>query len=307
MSAPSAPTLLILAAGMGSRYGGLKQMDPVGPSGETILDYSVYDAIRAGFGKLVFVLRKEIEQPFREAVGRRFEKRIATEYVFQALDKIPAGFTVPAGRTKPWGTTPAILMAADTIREPFASINADDFYGAESYRLLAQHLQSGPGHKAPGCYAMVGFVLEQTLSEFGAVARGVCRINGSGYLENVVEMTGIARDAAKITNTDAEGRVTPLAGDELVSMNIWGFTPQIFAQLRERFEAFLQQNGRELKRECYLPNTVNELVAAGEAKVRVLRTGDAWFGVTYREDGPRVAASIRHLVREGAYPERLWS
>lgn len=302
MDSTQAPTLLILAAGMGSRYGGLKQIEPVGPSGEAIIDYSIFDAMRAGFGKLVFVLRKEIEQPFKEAVGARFEKRIPVEYVFQELDKIPAGFTVPAGRTKPWGTTHAILMAADAIHEPFAAINADDFYGAESYRLLAQHLQPGVED-----YAMVGFTLDKTLSEFGTVARGVCRVNDDGYLESVVELTAIERKGAQVQNTDAEGRVTSLAGNEPVSMNMWGFTPRVFGQLRERFEAFLRQNGTDAKRECYIPSTVNELVAAGEARVKVLRTQDAWFGVTYREDHPRVAESIRRLVRQGLYPERLWS
>ncbi|MGA7343280.1 MAG: sugar phosphate nucleotidyltransferase [Terracidiphilus sp.] len=302
MNSTSAPTLLVLAAGMGSRYGGLKQIEPVGPSGEAIIDYSIYDALRAGFGKLVFVLRKEIEQPFKEAVGARFEKRIAVEYVFQELDKIPAGFTVPAGRTKPWGTTQAILMAADAIHEPFAAINADDFYGPQSYRLLAAHLQSGAED-----YAMVGFTLSNTLSEFGSVARGVCRVNAGGYLESVVEMTAIERDGAQVKNTDAGGRVTVLAGNEPVSMNMWAFTPRVFAQLRGRFEAFLRQSGADLKRECYIPSTVNDLVADGEARVKVLRTGDAWFGVTYREDHPRVVESIRRLVREGAYPERLWS
>jgi hypothetical protein len=305
MNASASPTLLILAAGMGSRYGGLKQIEPVGPAGEAIIDYSIYDALRAGFGRLVFIIRKDIEQPFREAVGARFEKRIAVEYVFQELDKIPAPFTVPGGRTKPWGTTQAILMAADTIHEPFAAINADDFYGAESYRLLAQHLQPGPSADIVD-YAMVGFVLRNTLSEFGSVARGVCRIGAGGYLEGVVEMTSIARDDAGIRNTDAEGRVTPLTGDEPVSMNMWGFTPRVFPQLRARFDAFLRANSTDLKRECYIPSTVNDLVADGEALVKVLRTSDAWFGVTYREDHPRVVENIRRLIRAGAYPERLW-
>lgn len=302
MNSNPAPTLLILAAGMGSRYGGLKQIDPVGPGGEAIIDYSIYDAIRAGFGKLVFVLRKEIEQAFRDAFGERFEKRIAVEYVFQELDKLPAGFTVPAGRSKPWGTTHAILMAADAIREPFASINADDFYGAESYRLLAQHLTSSTDD-----YSMVGFTLNKTLSEFGSVARGVCRVNGEDYLENIVELTSIERAGAEVNNTDAEGRITRLTGDEPVSMNMWGFTPKIFGQLRGRFDTFLRRHGTELKGECYVPSTVGELVAEGEARVKVLRTPNEWFGVTYREDHPRVAANIRRLVQEGVYPERLWS
>src|SRR5580693_8911083 len=219
MRTMQAPTLLVMAAGMGSRYGGLKQIDPVGPSGETIIDYSIYDALRAGFGKLVFVIRKDIEEAFRETVGARFEKRVAVDYVFQGLEDIPEGFSVPAGRTKPWGTTQAILMAADAIREPFAAINADDFYGAESYRLLAQHLQPGVED-----YAMIGFILRNTLSEFGSVARGICRVDQDDYLEGVVELTSIERKGAEIQNTGAEGRITPLTGDEAVSMNMWGFT-----------------------------------------------------------------------------------
>lgn len=302
MDATQAPALLVLAAGMGSRYGGLKQMDPVGPSGETLLDYSVYDALRAGFRKLVFVLRKEFEQPFRKAVSARFEDRVPIEFVFQELDRLPTGFTVPAGRTKPWGTAQAVLMAADAIRGPFAAINADDFYGVESYRLLAAHLLSGTAD-----FAMVGYTLDKTLSEFGAVARGVCRVDRDDYLESVVELTGIAREGGEIRNTDAEGRVTPLTGAEPVSMNIWGFTPRVFPQLRERFEAFLHQHGADVKSECYLPAAVNELTAAAQARVKVLRTNDSWFGVTYREDHARVTASIRHLVEQGLYPEDLWS
>jgi dTDP-glucose pyrophosphorylase len=301
--------LLILAAGMGSRYGGLKQIEPVGPGGEAILDYSVFDALRAGFGKLVFVIRKDIEQPFKQIVGARFENRVAIEYVFQELDKIPAPFTVPAGRTKPWGTTHAILMASNTIHEPFAAINADDFYGAESYRLLSGHLRPGSAPNADDDtpnYSMVGFILRNTLSEFGSVARGVCRVNPQDYLESVVELTSIARDGAEIKNTDPEGRTTPLTGDEPVSMNMWGFTPRVFPQLRARFAAFLRAHAGDLKRECYIPSTVNDLVADGEARVKVLRTPDAWFGVTYREDHARVVESIRSLVRAGAYPERLW-
>ncbi len=297
----SPPTLLILAAGMGSRYGGLKQIESVGPAGEAIIDYSIYDALRAGFGRLVFLIRKDIEERFRASVGAHFENRVAVDYAFQELDKIPAPFTVPTGRTKPWGTTHAILMAADTIHEPFAAINADDFYGAQSYRLLAEHLQPGVED-----YAMVGFILRNTLSEFGSVARGVCRIDAQNYLQGVIEMTAIARDGEQIRNTDAEGHITLLTGNEPVSMNMWGFTPRIFPQLRERFEAFLRANSTDLKRECYIPSTINELVSAGAARVEVLRTSDPWFGVTYREDHPRVVESIRRLIRAGAYPERLW-
>jgi len=296
------PTLLVLAAGMGSRYGGLKQIDPVGPADETIIDYSIYDAMRAGFGKLVFVIRKDIEQQFKEIVGARFEKRIAVEYVFQELDKLPPGCSLPAGRTKPWGTTHAILMAADTIRAPFAAINADDFYGAEAYRLLAQHLTSGTTD-----YAMVGFILRNTLSKFGSVARGVCRVNENNHLKSVVEMMKIEPDGGGAKNTDAAGQITKLTGEEAVSMNFWGFTPALFPQLKTQFEAFLKKSGNELKSECYIPSTVNDLVVVGQAKVKVLRTNDFWFGVTYREDRPQVVESIRQLIAQGKYPEKLWA
>jgi dTDP-glucose pyrophosphorylase len=296
-----APTLLVLAAGMGSRYGGLKQIDPVGPGGETIIDYSIYDALRAGFGKLVFVIRKDIEEPFKQIVGARFEKRIAVEYVFQELDELPPGFKVPQGRTKPWGTAHAILMAAGAIHEPFAVINADDFYGAEGYRALAQQLQSGTAD-----YAMVGFVLRNTLSEFGSVARGVCQVSAGGFLEGVVEFANIQRDGELARNTDATGHVTMLTGNEVVSMNMWGFASRIFEQLREHFQKFIELKGSDARSECYITSVVNELVRSGLERVRILRTNDAWFGVTYREDHPRVVESIGRLIRDGVYPERLW-
>lgn len=296
------PTLLVLAAGMGSRYGGLKQIDPVGPDGETIMDYSIYDARRGGFNKVVFVIRKEIERPFRETIGARFEKRIAVEYVFQEIGKLVPAHLAPAGRTKPWGTTHAILMAANTIREPFAVINSDDFYGAESYRMLAHHLKS-----ATPDYAMVGYVLRHTLSEFGAVARGVCTTDADGCLREIVELERIERDGGHAINTDREGRVTKLTGDETVSMNMWGFTPHVFSQLEERFQNFLKLKSADVNAECYIPSTVNDLISSGEARVRVLRSGEPWFGITYREDRQRAVDSIRRLIESGAYPKRLWS
>jgi hypothetical protein len=296
------PSLLVMAAGMGSRYGGLKQIDPVGPSGETLMDYSIFDAMRAGFGRVVFVIRKDIETPFRETIGAKFEKRIPVDYVYQELDKIPAGFKIPEGRTKPWGTTQAVLMAEDAIHEPFAVINADDFYGAEGYQVLEKHLTSG----SPD-YAMVGFVLRNTLSDFGSVARGVSKADSNGYLETVSELTSIVREGNGGKNTDPSGNETHLTGDELVSMNMWGFTPQVFPQLRERFRAFLERGATELKSEHYVPSAVNELVSSGQARVKVLRTNDTWFGVTYREDRPRVIDSIAALVRKGKYPEKLWN
>jgi UTP-glucose-1-phosphate uridylyltransferase len=297
----SKPTLLVLAAGMGSRYGGLKQIDPVGPNGETIIDYSIYDALRAGFGKLVFVIRHDFEKQFQESIGSRFEKRIPVEYVFQELDMLPPGFSVPAGRTKPWGTTHAILLAEHVVREPFAAINADDFYGRQAYLVLAQHLTSGTAD-----YAMVGFILRNTLSEHGSVARGVCHVDRQNYLQSVIEMTKIERDGAGVKNTEADGKITTLTGDEPVSMNYWGFTPAVFGHLRERFAGFLNNSGNDLKSECYIPSTVNELVTAGQARVKVLRSGDSWFGVTYREDRPRVVESIRKLIARGDYPAKLW-
>jgi dTDP-glucose pyrophosphorylase len=294
------PTLLILAAGMGSRYGGLKQIDPVGPNGETIIDYSIYDALRSGFGKLVFVIRRDIEQPFREIVGARFEKHAAVEYVFQQLGDLPPGFSVPAGRQKPWGTGQAILAAADTIHEPFAVINADDFYGANSFHQLAERLQTG----GPD-YAMVGFVLRNTLSEFGSVARGVCRMTGDGHLQSVTEVIGIQMDGADAKYTDTAKNVHQLAGDTVVSMNLWGFSPTLFGHLRTQFVEFLQQHGREEKSEFYIPVVVNTLVETGRERCKVLRSPDSWFGVTYREDRPRVVESIRRLIARGDYPEKL--
>lgn len=295
------PTLLVMAAGMGSRYGGLKQIDPVGPAGETIIDYSIYDALRAGFGKLVFVIRQDIEQAFKETVGARFEKRVPVEYVFQELEKLPRGFSVPAGRTKPWGTTQAVLMAEGVIKEPFAVINADDFYGAESYRVLAEYLTSGSED-----YAMVGFVLRNTLSDFGSVARGVCRVNAESYLERIEELTNIERENDGAKNTAPDGTVTRLSGNEPVSMNFWGFTPRIFSQLNEVFDGFLKRSGNELKTESYVPAAVGELITAGQSRVKVLHSADPWFGVTYREDRPRVVDSIRKLVDAGKYPASLW-
>jgi UTP-glucose-1-phosphate uridylyltransferase len=301
MELMTTPALLVLAAGMGNRYGGLKQIDPVGPGGEPIIDYSIYDALRAGFRKLVFVIRKDIEQQFKEAVGARIERRITVNYAFQELDMLPPGFSVPAGRTKPWGTTHAILTAAEAISGPFAVINADDYYGPEGYRALAQHLQSGTMG-----YAMVGFILRNTLSDFGAVSRGVCQISDHGLLQQVVELTNIERDGPHARNTDAAGRIIRLTGNEVVSMNMWGFTPQIFGQLRERFHKFLKLNITDVQSESHLPSIMNELVHTGEARVRVLPTNDSWAGVTYREDRPRVVGAICRLIDNGTYPKRLW-
>jgi dTDP-glucose pyrophosphorylase len=301
MKLTSPPALLVLAAGMGNRYGGLKQVDPVGPGGEIIIDYSIYDALRAGFGKVVFVIRKDIEQAFKQAVGARFERHIAVEYVFQELDKLPLGFSVPAGRTKPWGTLHAVLMAAEAIDEPFAVINADDFYGSEGYRMLAQYLQSGAAD-----HAMVGFVLHNTLSDFGAVSRGVCRVDDNDFLQGIVELTNIERDGVHAKNIDSTGWISTLSGDEVVSMNMWGFAPRVFGQFGEHFQTFLELDGSDAQAESYVPSAVNELVLTGQARVKVLRTNDSWAGVTYREDHPRVVQTIRRLIDRGNYPNRLW-
>lgn len=302
MKPMTSTALIVLAAGMGNRYGGLKQIDPVGPAGETIIDYSIYDALRAGFSKVVFVIRRDIERQFKHAFGARFEERIAVEYVFQELDMLPSGFSVPAGRTKPWGTMHAILAAQNVISGPFAVINADDYYGPEGHRALAQHLRSSSMD-----YAMVGFVLRNTLSDFGAVARGVCRVGDDDFLQEVVELKNIERDGLHATNIDAADHMTRLTGDEVVSLNLWGFTPKIFEQLKEHFQRFLEQNISNIQSESYLPSMVNELVQTRQARVKVLRTSDTWAGVTYREDHARVVETIRRLVDDGAYPTRLWS
>jgi NDP-sugar pyrophosphorylase family protein len=295
------PTLLILAAGMGSRYGEQKLIEPVGPDGETIMDFSIYDARRAGFGRIVLVIRREIEHRAKEIVNARIGKHLKVEYVYQDLAQLPPGFQAPAGRAKPWGTTHAILTASSTIHEPFAVINVDDFYGAESYHALAHHLQSGTTD-----YAMAGFVLRNTLSDFGAVARGVCQVDGNGFLENIVELKSIEREGGHATDIDTEGQETRLTGNEVVSMNMWGFTPHVFGQLHEHFQRFLEVNGRDLEAECFIPSTVNEMLMAGQVRVKVLRCADTWFGLTYREDHPRAVESIRRLIEDGNYPKRLW-
>ncbi len=301
------PTLLVLAAGMGSRYGGLKQIDPVGPSGETIIDYSIYDSIRAGFGKLVFVIRRDIEADFKESIGKKYEDKIDIDYAFQELTMVPEGFSVPEQRRKPWGTGHAVLTAEEVINEPFAVINADDFYGAHSFRVLADYLKTAQDGERVANYAMVGFVLRNTLSEFGTVARGVCHTNADGFLENVVETTNIAKDGDRATYTDDEGTVQQLSGDEIVSMNMWGFTPSIFDHLRQQFADFVQERGGEEKAEFYIPTVVNNLISQDVARVTVLSSQDSWFGVTYREDKPYVVDSIKSLVENDVYPEALWA
>jgi UTP-glucose-1-phosphate uridylyltransferase len=301
----SSPTLLVLAAGMGSRYGGLKQVDPVGPSGETILDYAVFDAIREGFGRVVFVIRKEFEEAFRTQVSAKYADKVKVDYVFQALDALPPGFTVPAGREKPWGTGHAVWCARDAVKEPFAVIGADDFFGRDAFRQLAAFLREEITDKeaAPN-FAMIGYRLANTLSENGAVSRGVCATGGDGYLAKVVEHTGIRREeVAAVSGAGADKKYT---GEETVSMNCWAFTPEFFTGLNEQFEAFLEARGHEMKSEFYLPEAVSEQVAEGLVTVEVRPTSANWFGVTYREDKPRVQAALAGLVASGEYPAALF-
>ena len=305
--AVSGPTLLILAAGIGSRYGGFKQIDPLGEAGEVAIDYALYDAWRAGFRKAVFVVRPELEQPLREHFGTRLNGRLETAFVFQDLADLPSGVAVPTGSTKPWGTGHAIRSAREVVREPFAAINADDFYGPEAYRQLAQFLMAAPGGTGSGQdYAMVGFEVRKTLSRHGSVSRGVCSVNPDGFLRQVVERTRIEDVAGRIRYWVDDATTAELQGDEVVSMNMWGFRPSVFAYLEREFELFLAKNGQELKAEFYIPSVVDRLVAAGECRVRVLRTPDTWFGMTYPQDRPEVQARIRELVSDGTYPRSLW-
>jgi UTP-glucose-1-phosphate uridylyltransferase len=299
------PTLLVLAAGMGSRYGGLKQIDPMGPSGETILDYSVFDALRAGFGKVVFIIRPDFEKDFRERIAVKFAGRIEVGFAFQTIDQLPVGFSVPAGREKPWGTTHAILCARDAVKTPFAVINADDFYGRDSYATLGDYLSVLTNDST--AYAMVGFTLKNTLSVHGTVARGVCQTDPSGKLTDIQELTKIAKLAQGAEHRGDDGQVVALTGEEPVSMNMWGFTPAIFPQLEADFRAFLTAKGAEMKSEAYIPMSVGSLIRAGQATCQVLRSDSTWFGVTYREDKPVVQASISQQVSSGAYPSSLWA
>lgn len=297
-------TLLVLAAGMGSRYGGLKQVDPVGPSGETILDYAVFDAIREGFGRVVFVIRREFKEAFRTQVAAKYAGKIEVDYVFQSLDALPPGFAAPAGREKPWGTGHAVWCARDAVKEPFAVIGADDFFGRDAFRRLADFLRAGAADEdaAPN-FAMVGYRLANTLSENGAVSRGVCATGAGGLLEKVVEHTGIRREEVAACGAGAGAKYT---GEETVSMNCWAFTPAFFTGLNEQFEAFLEARGGELKSEFYLPEAVSEQVAQGLVTVEVRATSASWFGVTYREDKPRVQAALAELVADGEYPAALF-
>ena len=292
-------TIIVLAAGIGSRYGGLKQMDPVGPSGEFIIDYSIYDAVIAGFDKVVFVIRRDMRDSFHETIGSRVSGRIAVDYVFQEIEDIPGGFSPPPDRVKPWGTGHALLACRNVVRDPFAIINADDFYGRDSFFACADFMaEAGSDDRL---YGLIGFKLQRTLSDHGSVARGVCETNAEGLLVDIVEHTSIERDKDGIAGHDG----CRFTGDETVSMNLWVFEPSIFKWLETSFVRFLEKNISREKSEFFLPTVVNDLVKAGEVKVRVVDTPSTWFGVTYREDRKRTVERIRDLVGRGIYPEDL--
>ena len=323
------PTLVVLAAGMGSRYGGLKQVDPVGPSGEAILDYSVFDAVRAGFAKVVFVIRRDFEEEFRAKVGSKFERMVEVGYCYQDIADLPAPYSVPAGRVKPWGTAHATRAARDAVKGPFALVNADDFYGRDAFERLARFLlgssrvEVGSDRVEIGSktlndpnltlndsklhFAMVGFRLDRTLSENGSVARGICDIAPDGMLRTVKEMTKLVRAGDAAENREDESNPVKVPLDARVSMNCWGFTEGLFAELESRFPAWLAENGAKEKSEWYIPFVVDELVREGRADCEVLPTDSSWFGVTYREDKPFVVESIRRLVESGEYPVNLFA
>jgi len=289
-------SLLVMAAGMGSRYGGLKQLDAVGPSGETIIDYSVYDAIQAGFNKVVFIIRKDFEDEFKSQITDKYTGKIQVEFAFQDLHDLPDGFTCPEGRNKPWGTGHAILAASDLIHEPFVAINGDDFYGRESFKIVADYYLSGADD-----FSMVAFQLDKTLSTFGGVTRGLCTVK-EGKLDTVIETGELQRTEQGVTSD----RNIKLDGSEPVSMNVWGFTPVLFKYLKDLFVEFLHDEGNELKSEYLIPSVVNDLIQSGREDVHVLRSASSWFGVTYKDDRPFVMGEIQKLIDRGTYPKQLF-
>ena len=297
------PTLFILAAGMGSRYGGLKQLDGLGPNGETIMDYSVFDAMRAGFGKVVFVIRKDFEDDFRKVVLSKYADHVPCEVCFQGIDNLPEGFTRNPERTKPWGTNHAVLMAKDLIKEPFMVINADDFYGKESFEVMAKFLLEVNGQE--GKYCMAGYRVGNTLSEHGTVSRGVCATDKMGFLTDVVERTAIENKNGHVVYQD-NGVDVEISFETPVSMNMWGFTPEYFTYAEEAFKAFLTENSQELKAEFYIPTLVNDMIKSGKATCQVLDTTAKWFGVTYADDRQMVVDKIQALVDAGVYPNKLF-
>jgi len=299
------PSLLVLAAGMGSRYGGLKQIDPLGPNGETIMDYSIYDAIQAGFGKIFFVIRHSFEQEFRERFLDKFEKTVEVEVLFQELDSLPKGFVADPQRERPFGTNHAVLMAKDAIKEPFAIINADDFYERESFEVMAKHLQTLKGKTNE--YCMVGYAIGNTLSENGTVNRGVCTTDKNNMLVSIQERYHIECVGSRVQYKDEHGVEVELDEKTPVSMNFWGFTPDYFDYSEEAFKKFLKENEGNIKAEFGIPTMVNELIQSGKVQIKVLDTPSKWFGVTYSDDRPQVVMEINSLVRKGVYPQKLWN
>ncbi|MBE5966692.1 MAG: nucleotidyltransferase [Lachnospiraceae bacterium] len=302
----STTSLVIMAAGMGSRFGGIKQLEPVGPSGEIIMDYSIYDAIEAGFNKIVFIIRKDLEKDFKEVIGNRIEKLIQVEYVFQELEDLPSGFKKPEGRTKPWGTGQAILCCKDLVKEPFAVINADDYYGKEALQKIYQFLNTPSDQENQ--YCMAGFILGNTLSDNGTVTRGICK-GEDGVLKSIVETSGIKKEGDHAAAKDPDGNDIILDLNSLVSMNMWGFKPVLFAELEKgfiEFQAGLTEVNQN-KKEYLLPEVVGDLITNQLAEVTILKTADRWFGVTYREDKETVVKSFQDLVDQGVYPSKLFA
>ncbi len=304
------PTLVILAAGMGSRYGGLKQIDPIDNEGHKIIDFSIYDAIRAGFGKVVFIIKKENESDFRTCIGDAVSTKIPVEYVFQEMTNIPDFATIPEGRVKPFGTAHAILCCKDTVKEPFAVINADDYYGVSAFKTLYDFLVADNAASDKLSFCMVGYQLKNTLTENGSVARGCCQMDANGYLETIDERTNIIKTADGAAYSKDDGATyIPMSADSLVSMNMWGFTPDIFAELDDSINRFFKEDilKNPLKSECFIPMEVGRLITEGKATVKVLSSEDKWFGVTYKEDKPFVMDSIQKLKDAGIYPNKLWN
>jgi UTP-glucose-1-phosphate uridylyltransferase len=304
MATDTRTTLVLLAAGMGSRYGGVKQIDGVGPNGEAIIDYSIYDALRVGFTDLCFVVRADIEDAVREFFAGKFPDTIRVTYAIQSLDDIPGGTPAPAGREKPWGTSHAVYAARHVVESPFAVINADDFYGRDAYKTLHAYLAALSNSETD--YAMVGYRLEETLSPHGTVSRGICRKDADGFLESITEHKKIAQTDGRITDTGEDGSTEELQPDDVASMNMFGFTPAVFAQIEGEFAAFVRRSGSDPRAEFYIPDLMTRLIAAGEAQMRVLSTTARWFGMTYREDRDMVQERIREYVEAGIYPKNLW-
>jgi UTP-glucose-1-phosphate uridylyltransferase len=297
------PTLLILAAGMGSRYGGLKQIDKIGPSGEAIIDYSIYDAIRAGFGKVVLVIRRELEEDFREFFGDKLNGKIDVEYVYQEIENVPAGISINTDRKKPWGTGHAILVAREAVKEPFAVINADDFYGAEAYTAATQYFNS---NQKTSDHFMAGYRLEGTLSEHGTVSRGVCKTDANDFLLNIEEITNIEKKESRIGFENSNKQFVPLTGQEVVSMNFWGFYPEIFETFKDGFEEFIQNAKNDPKAEYYIALPLTDMLRSNRGRIKVLQTGATWFGVTYQADKTIAMKKIQTLTTNKKYPENLW-